>query len=225
MPIGDALKRAAGLFIEVDANSDSDSTPSAAWSVMDQPSTAPKPAPATSLKTVDQIVRDSPGPNLDEIKASASPAQPVITDDGRVNFAAIYGLAALPTAGFTAEQVLEILSSLPDSLPMEAKKATLKVTLDAMGRALGVGPESVVADASRKLAALASYAQNYTNHATEYAAKAGEEITKLQQEIETRKTNIADAKTKQEAMVEACHSEGERLSTVLDFFSQTPPKL
>jgi hypothetical protein len=219
MPLGDALKKAAGIFIDTGSENAEEE-----WNVMTakEPAAQATPAPKPAVKTVEQIVRDSPGPNLDEIKAPATQAQPVIGDDGRVNYAAIYGLAGLPTASFSAEQVLEILSSLPAGLPIETQRATLKVTLDAMGKTLGVTPESVVADASRKLAALASYAQSYGTYVTQVTAESEAEIAKLEAQIQALKDKIADGAKKQETVVASCKTEADRLSTVLQFFSQTP---
>jgi hypothetical protein len=232
MRIGDTLKKARDLFVEVDDDSAA-TLNDKPWNVMDatepeKPATGPVTAsPAVSLpkttKTVDQIVRESPGPNLDDIKPAATPQQPVISQDGRVNFPAIYGLANLPTSPFTAEQVLEVLNSLPAELPLESKRATLKVTLDAMGKALGVTPESIVADASRKLAALSAYAHSYSDQAGQYMEKCKQEIARLEGEIEARKKGIEDATSKQATMTESCTAESDRLHEVLQFFSVSIP--
>ncbi len=115
------------------------------------------PAAATgggTAKTVEQIVRETEGPNLDAITVAASASPPVMTADGATDFSAIYRQANLPAAPFTAEQMLEMLASLPQELPLDTKRQTVKVTLGAMGKAIGATPETIVADASRKLAAL-----------------------------------------------------------------------
>lgn len=208
MPLSDALKKAYGLFVEVEAE-----TPTAGG-----PSVEMAPAPKVT-KTVEQIVREQPGPNLDEIKVPATPAPAIERADGSIDYAGIYTLAALPDAPFSAEKALEILSSLPAELPLEAKRATMKVTLSALGATLGVTPETVVADASRKLTALSAYAASYTDQAKSYIAKAEEEITRLEGEIARRKENIETAKGRQVRMVEACGQEADRLDDVLEFFS------
>ena len=208
MPLSDALKKVQGLFIEADPD-DVKATPTA------EPNT-PTPRPT---KSIEQIAREQPGPSLDEIKVPATPAPAIERADGSIDFAAIYASAGLPASAFSAEQVLEILSSLPEALPMEAKRATLKVTLNAMGATLGVTPETVVADASRKLTALGAQAANYTAQAQSYVEKAEAEIVRMEGEIARRRESIGMAKSRQVHMVEACNKEADRLDDVLEFFS------
>jgi hypothetical protein len=175
--------------------------------------------PPAAPRTVEQIVRESPGPNLDEIKPAATLNVPVIDASGTVNFSAIYTMANLPASPFSAEQVLELLATLPAELPIDAKRATVKVTVNAMAKATGVNADAIVADASRKLAALAAYAKSYSEQATQFMTKGDAEITALQAEIEQKKRAIEDAKTKQATMVHACTAESDRLDEVLEFFS------
>jgi len=179
----------------------------------------PTPAPSSAPRTVEQVVRDSPGPNLDEIKPVASPSTPIIDASGNVNFASIYDLAKLPASPFSAEQVLELLGTLPADLPLESKRTTVKITVNAMAKATGVTTDSIVADASRKLAALAAYAKSYSDQAAQYTTKAEAEIAALLAEVEQRKQSIEDAKAKQALMVQACTHETDRLDEVLEFFS------
>jgi hypothetical protein len=168
---------------------------------------------------VEQIVREAPGPNLDEIKPSATINTPVIDDAGAVNFSSIYSLANLPNSPFSAEQVLELLATLPAELPIEAKRTTVKITINAMAKATGVTADAIVADASRKLAALAAYAKSYAEQANQFITKADAEIAALEAEIQQRKRSIDEAKTKQATMVQACTAESDRLDEVLEFFS------
>ena len=212
MPLNDALKKAYGLFVEVDP----DEPRSSANSQDAAPAHSPTPR---VTKTIEQIAREQPGPNLDEIKVPATPVSSIERADGSIDFAAIYASAGLTTSPFTAEQVLEILAALPAELPIEAKRATMKVTLNAMGATLGVTPETVVADASRKLAALAAQASNYTEGAMAYVEKAEAEIVRLEGEIARRREGIGMAKSRQVHMVEACGKEADRLDDVLEFFS------
>lgn len=190
------------------------------------------PKPSTKTKTVEQIVREQPGPNLDEIKvpeAAANPvppippAEPIIGADGKINFDSIYRLANLPTVAFTAEQILELFASLPTDLPLDSKRATIRVTLGAMAKSLGVTTEQIVADASRKLAALASYDESFAKQASDYTAKAEVEIMTLEQQIADKRKAIRDAKSKQTSMHEACAKECDRLDDVLEFFTLDVP--
>jgi hypothetical protein len=212
MPLQDALKKVSGFFVEVEPT-DAPSVPSVAT-----PSAQPTPVPKVT-KTLEQIAREQPGPNLDEIKAPETPTQPIERPDGSVDFDAIYATAGLPAAPFTAEKVLEILGSLPPELPLEAKRATMKVTLSALGATLGVTPETVVADASRKLTALGAYAQTFTQQAATYVEKAEAEIARMEADIILRREKIAAAKVRQQKMVESCDQEADRLDDVLEFFS------
>ena len=122
----DTLKKAAGLFVEFEPSQESISPP--------------------EPRTVEQIVREQPGPNLDEISVQASPptqapapvsapeaAKPnVVNPDNTVSFEALYSLANLPSVPFTAEQILELLASMPADLPLESRRATVRVTMAAM---------------------------------------------------------------------------------------------
>lgn len=230
MRIGDTLKKAAGLFVEFDENQKEDElsfenpvSPRPTPTLTSSPTPTAVPAPAPAPKTVEQIVRETPGPNLDEIKVPATPAPQVVGPDGSVDFRAIYQLATLPEAPFTAEKVLEVLATLPQELPLETRRATVKVTLSAMGASLGVTPETIVTDASRKLAALAAYAQSYVHQADEYVQRCEAEIAQLEAEITRRRQAIGEAKTKQAKVNEACHAESDRLDDVLEFFSMDVP--
>jgi hypothetical protein len=233
MRIAETLRKAKGLFIESDESEEPKSlldeiarTPAPEPAMRPAPEPVREPAPAPR-RTVEDIAREQPGPNLDEIKVPApaptAPAQPVVGPDGQVNFNAIYGMAKLPSSAFTAEQVLELLGSLPAELPISAKRATLKVTLDTMSKTLGVNSETVVADASRKLAALAAYSDSYGDQAKIYTSKAEMEIANLEAEIQKRKQGIEEAKKRQTQIQQACQAESDRLDDVLEFFSLDVP--
>ncbi|MBN9504242.1 MAG: hypothetical protein BGO01_01905 [Armatimonadetes bacterium 55-13] len=229
--IRETLKKAAGLFVEFEEDPNKVST--SGYDPLEDPS--PAPAPAPKAKTIEQIVREQPGPNLDEIKVpeevatpvpapeATAPTEPVVRPDGTINFESIYSLAKLPTSPFTAEQILELFASLPADLPIDSKRATIKVTLGAMAKTLGVTTEQIVADASRKLAALAAYNESFTKQATDYCARAEIEIMTLEQQIADKKKAIEEAKAKQETMNEACVKESDRLDDVLEFFSMDVP--
>jgi len=234
MRINDTLRKAAGLFMELDAP-DPEQEFYKTMSSQQSPSAKPEPAPKASApaptaapvaapaapvkKTIEQVVRDAPGPNLDEIKVPSTPSTPIVSPTGAVDYKAIYSLAGIPACAFAAEQMLDLLATLPPELPMETKRATVKVTVNAMSQSMGVNAEAIVADASRKLAALASFAQAYVQQADEYVNKAELEITTLEAEIARRRQTILDAKSKQAQVNDACHVESDRLDDVLEFFS------
>jgi len=220
MRIGETLKKAAGLFVELPED-DPDAAFNAAMRapLKGVPDPAPVETPRPVTKTVEQIVRESPGPNLDEIKVPVTTPQQVVEPDGKVDFKAIYQMASLTPSAFSAEQVLDIMASMPADLPLETKRATIKITLNAMTQTLGVSPETIVADASRKLAALAAYAESHAKQAGEFVAKTDVEIANLEAEIEKRKKAIEEAKAQQTIVAQACTAESDRLDDVLEFFS------
>jgi len=209
MRIGDTLKKAAGLFVEFPEEDHS----------LDMPrSTAPED-PAPPARTVEEIVRESPGPNLDEIKVPENTPAPTVAEEGHFDFNQIYRQANLPVSPYTAEQVLDLISGLPSELSIETKRQTVKVTLNAMASTLGVNTEMIVADASRKLAALAAFSEHYAKQAASFSANAENEIASLQAQIEAKKQAISAAKVQQAHMAQMCHSESDRLDDVLEFFS------
>lgn len=228
--IRETLKKAAGLFVEFEEDPNtpvSEPKNVEEWNVM----TAEAPE-SKKAKTVEQIVKEQPGPNLDEIKVPETataiappvpPSEPVISADGSINFNSIYRLANLPSVAFTAEQILELFASLPADLPLESKRATIRVTLGAMAKSLGVTTEQIVADASRKLAALAAYNESFSKQAADYNAKAEVEIMTLEQQIADKRKAMDDAKAKQAVMNDACTKESDRLDDVLEFFTMDVP--
>lgn len=218
--IKETLKKAAGLFVEFEAEPEK---PAENWNVM----AADAPEPVVKTKTVEQIVKEQPGPNLDEIKVPAetpaAPAEPVIRTDGSISFEAIYKLAQLPAVPFSAEQILDMLATLPPDLPLDTKRASIRVMLGAMAKNMGVTTEQIVTDASRKLAALAAYNESFAKQAEEYASRAELEIQGLEQQIAEKRRAIEGAKAKQTRMNSACVAEGDRLDDVLEFFSLDVP--
>lgn len=171
------------------------------------------------VRTAEQIVQESPGPNLDQITTAPLREAVPASADGELDFAAIYRSAAIAPAGFSAEQMLEMLGSLPAELPLETKRQTVRVTLGSLGKTVGATPETIVADASRKLAALHAYVEAYTQKTGESVAAAEREIASLQAQIEERKKAIQDSKLQMTRVSQGCDAESDRLDDVLEFFS------
>lgn len=230
MPIRDTLRKAAGLFVELEPSAASE--PKASGQTFEELMAKADPSkinltddlkaaaePATSApKTVEQIVKEAPGPNLDQIKVEPEKVKPA-APGGDVNFGEIYRQANLPSAAFTAEQALDMISALPAELPLEAKRQTVKVTMAAMGQATGVNSETVVTDASRKLAALASYADGLSKRTSDYVAATQLEISQLEAKILEKRRTIDETKHLLERAVQQCDGESDRLDDVLEFFS------
>jgi len=177
------------------------------------------------MKTVEQVVKDAPGPNLADIKVQPSQVQQVsvAAPGGQVNFTDIYKQANVPSAAFTAEQALDMINSLPADLPIEVRRQTVRVTMAAMGKATGVDAESVVADASRKLAALDSFADTLSAQTTAFISKTNQEISDLENQIASKKRTIDETNRHLTSAVSACEAESDRLDDVLEFFSLDIP--
>ena len=177
-----------------------------------------------SPRTVEQIVRDSHGPNLDQIQVSPETVSLAESrPDGGVDFARIYTSANLPTVTFTSEQVLEMLSALPAGLSLDNKRQMMMVSINAMGKAIGASPETIVADASRKLAALASYTEGLAKLTGDYTAASEQKIATLQAEIEKIRLQMSEAQERQTRETLACTTESHRLDELLEFFSLDVP--
>ncbi len=219
MSLRNTLRKAAGLLVELPPEIQAaepatrSSSSDKLWDELEAEAGKTPPQPG-GTKTVEQIVRDADGPNLDQIQVN-----PARLPAGNLDFQAIYQSASLPAAPFSAEQVVELMAELPAELPLETKRQTLKVSINAMGKAIGATPESIVADASRKLAALAAYTDHLTSLTAEYATAAEQKIAQLQAQIEATRAELAAAREKQARETAACAAESDRLDDVLEFFS------
>ena len=219
MELRERLRKAAGLFVELPpaAPEHSGHDPAA----VGQP---PAPlAPSAPPRTVDQLVRDTEGPNLDEIHVSASAAAPQVKPDGTADFQAIYDHAALPAAPFTAEQMLDMLASLPPELPLATRRQTMKVALGAMGKSIGATPDTIVADTSRKMAALASYSDALSQQTAHLVSAEEQEIAAMEARIAEKRQAITGAQQRLAQVVRLCSAESDRLDDVLEFFSLDVP--
>jgi len=221
MGLRETLRKAAGLLVELPpeepqgAATPSGGSPSGELDALLTELDARSSAPA---RTVEQIVRQSAGPNLEEITLPAGDVPPVAAD-GAVDFAAVYQQAGVAAAPFTAEQTLEMLASLPAELPLETKRQTVKVTLSAVGKSMGATPDTIIADASRKLAALGAYHETLSRQVGEFVATAEGEIAALQAQIEEKRRAIQESKHRLSLASQACDAESDRLDDVLEFFS------
>ena len=147
-------------------------------------------------------------------------AQATAESDDRVDFQVIYRKAGLPAAPFTAEETLDMLSSLSPELSPHTRKHTVLVTLGAMGKAIGATPETICADGSRKVEALNAKIDKTNAETHEFATNSEREIATLQAQIAEKQAAIETAKQRQKLIVDACKSEGSRLTELLEFFGQ-----
>jgi hypothetical protein len=226
MGLKDALRKAAGLLVELPPEgapaAPSPDSDAQLEKIFDQ-FAQKQGGDAGSARTVDEIVKGTDGPSLSEIAVPASGVEGAITETGGVDFQAIYAQAGLPTAPFTAEQMREMLASLPQELPLETKRQTVNATLGTMGKTMGLTPETLVADASRKLSALGSFVESLTKQTQEFVSATDAEIRALEAQIEEKKSAIQAAKQKQARVAQLCDEESDHLDDVLEFFSQDVP--
>ncbi|BDI30947.1 hypothetical protein CCAX7_29980 [Capsulimonas corticalis] len=223
MDFREKLRKVASLVVELPPESVTHSPasghdPSDPYAAIDAQlsGTAPPPLPS---RTVEQLVAQSEGPSLEAVQEAASAIPTSPGEPELLSFPEIYRQAGVPAAPFTAEQMLDMLSSMPASLPLDIRRQTIGVTLSAMGKAIGATPDTIVADASRKLAALASYADTVAAHTAAFTASADQEIAELQLEIDRKKRAIETARQNQIEVAQLCHNETDRLDDVLEFFS------
>lgn len=213
MDLRDKLRKAAGLFVEMPPEEPH----------LESPTSQPEPGPAAPPRTVEQMVRAADGPNLDEIQVPHSAAAPQVGTDGLVGFHDLYAHAGLPAAPFTAEQMLDLLASLPSELPLATRRQTIKVTLSAMGKSIGATSDTIVADASRKMAALAAYTDSLSKQTTTLVGEAERDIAALQAQIEEKRHQAQAAQQSLAQAVQLCSAESDRLDDVLEFFSLDVP--
>lgn len=245
MSIADKLRKAASYFVEMPSQAETPKTSSGVeqpvYNFSDTPADprvslpaddpiAPRPGiePVTpsldppilaeAPRTVEQIVRESEGPNLEDIHVTIGDAPPRKAD-GALDFEQIYAQAALPGASFTAEQMIDMLVGMPANMPLDMKRQTVMVTVNAMGKAIGATPETIVADASRKIAAIAAYAEGAARQTQEKAELLEMEIELLLKQVDEKRTEILTARESTAAIEQACEAEIDRIDDVLAFFS------
>ena len=222
MGLRDAMRKAAGLLVQLPPEGDNENRGPAGvdgtQEEIDRILAGNAPSEnAGEAKTVAQIVREGEGPNLEEIRIEDAP---VSSEPGApMDFQAIYNAAKLPASPFSAEQMLEMLQSLPSELPLDTKRQTVKVTLASLGKTMGASPETIVSDASRKLTALNAYIEHLTRRVDEFTAVEEKQIAEMQTKIEEKRKGIQDAKYQLTQSSHACDAESEQLDEVLEFFS------
>ena len=221
MDLRDKLRKAAGLFVELPPEPAAVRYPAA--SPPNRSDDAPEDGAVTRIdgvraRTIDQLLAETGGPSLQAIHTAAS-ALPGALPDASVDFSSVYAQAGIPASPFSAEQALDLIAGMPAELPLETKRQTIRMTVNAMGKAIGATPETIVADASRKLAALAAYGEAAATRTAEFTASTEMEIAALQAQIDQKRTAIQTARGNQTQIQQACHAETDRLDDVLEFFS------
>ena len=185
-----------------------------------KPVQTPVPTPVqTQTLSVKQIVESTPGPNLDEITLTEEQAKEGLAPGGIPNFEKVYSNASLPKATFGAEQALEVIASLPAELPLSVKRTTVHATLAAMGKAMGVDTDSVIADASRKMAALGAFEDSLNFQSKRYIESKTAEIQVHEAKIAELKAKIDESTKSLQTALALCATENDKLDDVLEFFT------
>ncbi len=235
MSLHSAMRKAAGLLFEIPQESSEIAHSSLSESDLAGLDLPPESrfdarpgalTNATAPRSVEDIVREAQGPNLDEVKVDEAQIAAVpmgapggILSGETIDFGAIYRAANLPTTSFGAEQMLETLQSLPAELPLETRRATVRAMLSTLGKATGATPETVVADASLKLAALESFEGFMVRKTSEAVAQSEQEIAELEAQIDAKRQQIQKSKGELLRVQNGCEGESGKLDDVLEFFS------
>lgn len=194
------------------------------------PPPPPEPIPQAAYDELDGALkiqerrearqRLTPAPPLPSV--SAEEASSPVDADGMVNFERLYAQASVPVVPFTAEQALDMLHNMPPGVSDDSRQQIINVTLAALGRSVGGTPEAIVADATRKQAALQAFRQARGGELADLTTAAEARVAELQREIAHSQAVVEQAKRQYEALSQGCEAEEARLDTVVDFFSQTP---
>ena len=226
MSLRDALRKAASLVVELppaepralDLRSDDidlDDLPDT-----DLPPEAQLRGDVREPMTVAQLVQNADGPNLDQIQINEVPPDAMgdAAGQGALDFGAIYAAAKLPPTQFGADEMLGVLGSIPSDVPLQTKRVTVKAVLGGMA-SMGASPENIVADASRKLAALEAFHGFMERKTGETIETSQREIAELEAQIEARRQAVQNARGELARVTQGCEAQAERLDEVLEFFS------
>ena len=194
------------------------------------PPPPPEPVPQSSWDELDGALkiqeRREERQRLNSVPVAASAAadsgESPVDADGLINFEVLYTQAGVLTVPFTAEQALDMLSHMPAEVSEEARQQVINVTLAALGRSVGGTPEAIVADATRKQAALQKFRQTRGDQLVELTSTAEERIVDLQGEIAKSQAIIEKAKRQYQILSDACAAQETQMDKVVDFFSGTP---
>ncbi len=188
----------------------------------------PEPVPQAAYDELDGALKIQERRESRQRLTPAPPSSPAPDDaspvdaDGLVSFERVYEQAGVPVVPFTAEQALDMLRNMPPGVSDDSRQQIINVTLSALGRSVGGTPEAIVADATRKQAALTAFRQARGDALADLTTAAEARIAELRREIEKGQAVVEQAKRQYEALARGCSDEEARLDTVVDFFSQTP---
>ena len=153
-------------------------------------------------------------------KGYVSDPMQLVTEDGTVEFEGVFTRAEIPSAtGFTAEQALSMLYSMPSDLPLRIKRLTVKATLDAVGKAVGATPDHIVADAGNKITSLEQFLRDVAERAQELRDTEDSEIERLRALIIQKEAEKAAITNREESVFVSCRTKIDELDQVVAFFT------
>ncbi len=144
--------------------------------------------------------------------AAPAPAAPQAAE---LDLADIYRQAEIASVSFTAEQALDMLSSLPKGLPVEMQRETLETMLRVMSAKMDTAPASVVEDARRKSDALLTAIANISGSVSDFVASTESEIADVERLLSEKRQAIEKARSEEQRLTLGIRRETERLSGLL----------
>lgn len=209
----DALRRAGSLFVVTDPVATSPSTPPTDDDVADL-------FARYGGITPEQAAVNTPGLNLDEVQitGTVTPAE-----DGTLDYQAIYEAAGIEKIPFTVEQAIGLIGALPQTMTKEMKQQSVLASIGAMGGAMGVTAEMIVADCARKLAAMNAYLEKLDVETEEFTRRSQEEIRKLETQIEGLKHAVLKEQTLRDSAHQQCDREADRIDNIYDYLGSHDP--
>lgn len=221
MSLRDTMRKAASLIVELPPEPTQMNLRSSDIDLDDLPDTDLPPEARLSHDmrepmTVQQLVRNADGPDLDQIEITHEPAN--VVGEKSLDFVAIYAAAKLPVTQFGATEMLNVLQSIPGEVPLQTKRVTVKAVLSGMTN-MGASPENIVADASRKLAALQAFNGFMERKTSETIETNRAAIAELESQIETRRQAMQNASSELARVTQGCEAEADKLDEVLEFLS------
>lgn len=158
--------------------------------------------------------RSADAPTTETRADSATPSSPPApAPAGDFNLTNVYRQKGISPLPFTAEQALDLLSSLPKAFRGETKRQGLIDLLEENSTSLA----AVAEDARRKVDALTAEADNFSVAFADFITSTEEEIAKLEAEIREKREAVETAQVEGEKNAQLCRDEAERLKTLLQF--------
>lgn len=104
-----------------------------------------------------------------------------VSDSGVIDLLGLLAGAELPPVAFGAEKAAQIVSALPNDLPMRVKRVTVKTTLEAVNR--NIDANDIVSDAVLKKMVIGQARDALAEQFSVMQKNAQDEIARLQAEI------------------------------------------